>query len=178
MDNFSPNVPATPPVVGNASATLTETEALRGQVQELEKVLDERNRRLAEVHAALLRMEVKLAFYGSRFLRERTLLSPDLAFKAYGERFRVQETGERRVIAVLDNAPMQSQQRPGQLADVDEALALFMENDPDMQPLLRSTPGGAGTTPGGQALRVISASDSAAFSRNLDDIAAGRVLVR
>lgn len=152
------------------------------RLADLEKALEERNRRVAELAAMLLRMEVKLAFYGSKFLRERTLLSPELAFKAYGERFIVQEAPERRVVALAGGSPMQSQTRPGQYADVDEALALFMENDPDMAQLLRATPGGAGSAgalPGGpNGLRVIAATDAAAFSRNLDDIAAGRVLVR
>lgn len=152
------------------------------RLAELEKALDERNRRVAELGAALLRMEVKLAFYGSKFLRERTLLSPELAFKAYGDRFTVQETPERRVVAMADGSPMQSQTRPGQYADVDEALALFMESDPDMTQLLRATAGGAGTagspSTGPSGMRVIAATDAAAFSRNLDDIAAGRVLVR
>lgn len=164
--------------VENAGALAANSSGTGSRVAELEKALEDRNRRVAELHTALLRLEVKLAFYGSRYLRERTLLSPELAFKAYGERFQVREGSEPRVVAMVDNTPMQSQRQPGRLADVDEALALFMENDPDMQPLLRATPGGAGTAPAGQSTRVIAATDSAAFSRNLDDIAAGRVLVR
>lgn len=161
---------------------VNETEVLRRQVTELERTVEDRNKQLAEKAAALLRMEVKLAFCNSRFLRERTLLSAELAFKAFGDRFTVLEGAERRVVAMVDGRPMQSQQKPGALASVDEALAVMMENDPDMTQLLRATPGGSGTAGaaamGTAGLRVISASDSAAFSRNLDEIAAGRVLVR
>lgn len=164
--------------VNSTSASVTAVPDPSTRMNELEKALEDRNRRVAELHMALLRMEVKLAFYNSRFLRERTLLSPELAFKAYGDRFQVRENEEPRVVAMVDGAPMQSQRQPGRVADVDEALALFMDSDPDMQPLLRSTPGGAGTAGTGQAMRVIAATDSAGFSRNLDDIAAGRVLVR
>lgn len=195
MNDTLPSYPAPPvqeqhPVTGNAvppplSSAAQTLDALHNRVTELETALAERERRITEMHAVLLQQEIRLALHASRFLRERTLLSPELAFKAFGHRFQVKESGLskdgvkiRVVVPLGESGPLQSQRHPGQTADVDEALALFMESDPDMLPLLRATPGGAGTGVTAQGLRVIPATDSAAFSRNIDDIAAGRVLVR
>lgn len=189
MENVPSSFPAPPaqkqlPASGNEVpgpllSAPQSMDALRNRVTELETILVERERRIAELRTALLNQEIRLALHASRFLRERTLLSPELAFKAFGHRFQVKENGkERQVVPMGEEGPLQSQRHPGQTADVDEALALFMESDPDMLPLLRATPGGAGTGGTAQGLRVIPATDSAAFSRNIDDIAAGRVLVR
>lgn len=199
MENTAPSLPAP----SNSESMLLTTEAtprglptslptvaqsmdsLRSQIKELETMVAERERRITELHEALLRQEIRLALHASRFLRERTLLSPELAFKAFGHRFQVKEGSQakdgvktRVVVPLGEDGPLRSQRNPGQMADMDEALALFMESDPDMLPLLRATPGGAGTGVTAHGLRVITATDSAAFSRNIDDIAAGRVLVR
>lgn len=93
-------------------------------------------------------MLVRQIFDASSFLRDKTALTPDIAFSTWGKNFRaVEENGELVLEGVLNDQPILSAERPGQRATPEECLQIIVNAHPQKQTFMRPAPGGSGTQP-------------------------------
>lgn len=105
------------------------------KVAELEKARvtteTELTKKLSDKDTAIRNLLVKGAFQSSEFLREKTVLPPDIAFDSLGKHFEVtEENGELSVTASLNGQPIFSSARPGNPASPEEAIQALIEANP------------------------------------------------
>jgi hypothetical protein len=84
---------------------------------------------------------------------EKTVLTPDIAEKAWGDHFRVE--GDQVVGYRADGSKIYNRSRPGDLADFDEVLDQLIESHPQKDRILRgsgsSGSGATGSTRGAES---------------------------
>lgn len=155
------------------------------KVAELEKGLNavraDADAELKAKDDAIRRLMVRGIFESSQFLKDKTVLTPDIAFDSFGKYFEVKEqNGELGVVAMYQGQPVYSRAKPGTLALPEEALETLIEEYPLKDRILRPVQGGADSrrsethTGGG---KVIPHGDMKAFGANLEAIAKGEVTV-
>lgn len=99
-----------------------------------------------KVQGRIRNMAVKGLFEGSNFLREKTVLPPEIAFASFGQNFTVEEDGDGyKISASINGQPIYSRAKPGELASPDEALEAIIEAYPLKDRILKSPGGGPGT---------------------------------
>lgn len=99
-----------------------------------------------KVQGRIRNMAVKGLFEGSSFLREKTVLPPEIAFASFGQNFTVEEDGDGyKISANLNGHPILSRAKPGELASPEEALEAIIEAYPLKDRILKSPGGGPGT---------------------------------
>lgn len=95
---------------------------------------------------------VKSAFSESAFLREKTVLPPDIAYAAFGGHFTVEYADGKPSVVARDSQdnPIFSAANPGAHADREEALKFLFEHHPQRDSLLKPAApnGGSGAAPG------------------------------
>ncbi len=103
---------------------------------------------LADKDASFRRLLIKSDFGTSKFLAEKTFLTPDIAYDFLGKSFDIEEQdGEPRVVAKLNGQPIFSRANPSRFATTDEAIEVLIEHYPLKDRILKSAPGGAGSPP-------------------------------
>ena len=130
---------------------------------------------------AIRRLMVRSIFDSSQFLKDRTFLTPDIAFDSFGKYFEVKEqNGELKLEAMFNGQPIYSKRKPGTVAESEEVLETLIDNYPLKDRILRPVPGGSDTrrseAPVGNG-KVIPHGDMKAFGANLEAIAKGEVTV-
>lgn len=100
--------------------------------QKLEELEDGLNERDSQVRKLL----ISSAFKGSQYIKDNTVLPPDIAEAYYGKNFEVKDG---QAIAKLDGEPIYSQRNPGKLADVDEALEIMVNSSPHKESILKGS---------------------------------------
>lgn len=156
-----------------------------GKVSDLEKALAKSQKdaadKLAARDASIRNLLVKGIFDSSAFLKDKTVLPPDVAYASFGKHFEVkEENGELKVLATLNGQPIYSRANPGTFATPEEALEDIIDKYPMKDRILKTTPGGSGSqgnasyVPGG---KVIPKGDMNAFGANLEAIAKGEITV-
>ena len=92
------------------------SKSFQGKIDELTNSLGERDQ---NIHGLL----ISNAFKGSQYIKDKTVLPPDVAESFFGKNFKVEDG-----VAVGYNGadPIYSNQNPGQLAGVDEALEIMV----------------------------------------------------
>jgi len=79
----------------------------------------------------------------------KSILPPEIAEKYFGANFKVEkEGGKLRVTGYIGEDPVYSRQKPGELADFDEALEAIVDVYPLKDRILRTTGGGSGASGG------------------------------
>lgn len=155
------------------------------KVAELEKGLNaaraDADAKLQAKEDAIRRLMVRGVFESSQYLKDKTVLTPDIAFDSFGKYFEVKDqNGELSVVATYKGQPVYSRAKPGTLASPEEALETLIEEYPLKDRILRPVPGGSDSrrseapTGGG---KVIPHGDMRAFGANLEAIARGEVTV-
>jgi len=91
-----------------------------------------------------------------------------MARKYFGDNFKVEideDSGERRVVGYYnDKQKIYSREKPGDLADFDEALTLLVDRDPEKDQMLTGTgAGGSGAEGGGSGNKDKAASLKAQY---------------
>lgn len=120
---------------------------------------------------AIHRLLIKGAFDSSPFLKEKTVLIPDIAFTYFGGNFTVETVnGELTAVAVKDGQPLLSRVRPGQHATAEEAIELLIDSHPQKDAILKAPPakgGGAGPSrsPGTPGAKTWQEEHAAALAR-------------
>lgn len=120
----------------------------------------------------------------SPFIKERTLLPPDIAANQFGHHFKVKGEGDNinnyRVVGYMNGEEILSRERYGEVADFEEAISIIIDKYPGKDLILKgSGDGGSGGqgNAGGGGVKTIPASDQAAIQANLSKIATGEVKV-
>lgn len=95
---------------------------------------------------AIERLIIKGAFDTSSFLREKTVMLPDMAFTYFGDRFKVEERDGELVGYAVDKEgdKIMSLKNPGQYADPIEAIEIIVNEHPQKDRLLRMDASGSG----------------------------------
>ena len=114
----------------------------------LEKNKADHEAALKDKDQKIYTMLARQIFDASSFLRDKTTLTPDIAFSTWGKNFRaVEENGELVLEGVLNDQPILSAERPGQRATPEECLQIIVNAHPQKQTFMRPAPGGSGTQP-------------------------------
>jgi hypothetical protein len=86
--------------------------------------------------------KIGTAFSGSKFVKEKTLLPPAAAAKIFGDKFKVEDG--KLVGYKADGSKIYSREKPGELAQFDEAVSQLVDEYPDRADILRAEGGGSG----------------------------------
>lgn len=90
------------------------------------------------------------AFSGSKWIKEKLSIPPDMAQKFFGDRFKVD--GNKLVPVGHDGNPIYSSVRHGEPAEFEEALQMMVAAYPNRDAIMRGTgASGGGTGPSGGA---------------------------
>ncbi len=101
------------------------------------------------VQGRIRNMAVRGLFERSEFLREKTVLPPEIAFASFGQNFTVEEDGDGyKISASLNGQPILSRAKPGEIASPEEALEAIIDAYQMKDRILKSPGGGAGTQGG------------------------------
>ena len=156
-----------------------------GKISDLEKALADSKKdsadRLAAKEASIRTLLVKGIFDSSAFLKDKTVLPPDVAYASFGRHFEVkEENGELRVVATMNGQPIFSRSDPGTFAAPEEALEAIIDKYPMKDRILKAPDGGSGSHPNAAyapGAKIIPKGDMSAFGANLEAIAKGEVTV-
>jgi hypothetical protein len=111
------------------------------KVQTLEESLSSKD-------AAIRHLLIRGAFDRSEFIRDQTVLPPEIAYNTFGKQFKIDdENGQLKVFA-LDNKGEKifSLARPGEYASPDEAIEILINQYPQKDSILRTSNGGSGAS--------------------------------
>jgi len=138
-------------------------------------------RQIEAKEQTIFNMMVNSKFSESQFLRQNTIMTPDVASMVFGKSYRIEEVnGHLREVAYLKGEKIFSRENPGELASFEEAFPILWEHYPMKDVYTRSTGGGSngtGNTGNYNTGQTIKRNDQAALSRNIEQIAAGKVKV-
>jgi hypothetical protein len=88
---------------------------------------------------------IKGAFDRSDFIKDRTVLTSEIAFHTFGRSFKIEETedgGLETYALKADGEKVYSMANPGQIANPEEAIELLIKGHPDSASILRTSSGG------------------------------------
>ena len=126
------------------------TEGFNRQIESLKEAARksdaEWQAKLDAKQKAIERLIIKGAFETSDFLREKTVMLPDMAYSYFGDRFRVEERDGDLVGYAVDRQgdKIMSLKNPGQYADPSEAIEILVSEHPQKDRLLRMDASGSG----------------------------------
>jgi hypothetical protein len=150
------------------------TKAMQSKIDELQNTVQEKEN-------ILTKELIGGRFARSKFIGEKMAIPHDLVEARFGQNFKIEEG---QVVAYDQHGnKVYSQDRPGELADFDEALSALVNQYPYKDSILKGSdafgggapPSGTSRTPPGT--KTINARDVKAFQANIDDIASGKVKV-
>lgn len=89
---------------------------------------------------------VRGAFDRSEFIKEQTVLTPDIAYDSFGKYFQIEEDGDTVKVFALDRKgdKIFSKIHPGEYAPPEEAIGMVISTYPDKDRIMRTNPGGSG----------------------------------
>ena len=107
---------------------------------------------------AIRNLLIKGAFDRNEFIKERTVLTPDIAYDSFGKFFVVEEGDEGLSVHAVDRSGEKifSKAKPGEYAAPDEAIELIINDYPQKDNIIRTTSGGSnagGNASGGHGNR-------------------------
>jgi len=157
-----------------------EVDKVRAEIQKVyEAKLADAQKAIQEKDTVLVKEMVGGRFARSKFISDKLAIPAALAEAAFGRHFQIKDG---KVVAIgHDGREIFSREKPGDMADFEEALSILVDGYPDKAAILKGSSasgGGAGGGSGGQAAPgTISRTDSKGFLANLDKVAAGEVKV-
>ena len=126
----------------NLTATKNSYEL---KMNEIKSELDRQNQNIED-------LLIKGAFETSPFVREKTHLTPDIAFDSFKKGLKVEydEKGKPHVVGYVDGEKLFSRKDPGKLADPEEVIETLINSYPQKDRILiASGRGGSGGGPSG-----------------------------
>ena len=89
---------------------------------------------------------IRGAFDRSEFIKERTFLTPDIAYDSFGKYFRVEENGSQVKVVPVNRAgdPVFSKANPGDHASPEEAIEMIINEYHNKDSILLTNSGGSG----------------------------------
>lgn len=125
-----------------------EVEKVKSEVEKVYKAkLEEKDQALQEKDSILARELIGGRFARSKFISEKMAIPPDLVEARFGSSFKIEQG---RVIAYDQHGnQLYSKEKPGELAEFDEALSILVEQYPYKDSILKgSNATGPGAQPG------------------------------
>lgn len=104
-------------------------EGFRNQIQEREKVIADKDNHI-------YKLEVSNRFKSSSFIGSKLILPPDIAEATFGQNFKIEDG---QVVAYLGGNKIYSREKPGELADFEEAITTIIEAYPMKDRILKGT---------------------------------------
>ena len=160
------------------------------KLENQKNMYEEKNKKLkkilAEKDVAISNSIIRSAFSRSKFVRERTAYpTPDIAFKDLKHKFVVEQNGDRHIGYGLDSEgnKIYSLKSPTELAKIDEAIEIVINNHPQKDRILLADGGGTGKPSDSKRSRTVSdvktiaAGGRVSFGQNIEEIASGEVKV-
>lgn len=111
--------------------------------------IDKRESALAEKDAMLTREMIGGRFARSKFIGEKLNIPPDLVEARFGGAFKIEE-GKVTAYDHTGNK-IYSREKPGEVADFDEAMAALVENYPHKASILKGSDASGGGSSGGSS---------------------------
>ena len=126
-------------------------KAMQSKVDELSRTIDSLKKTVDEKEATIRDELIGGRFARSNYIKERLAVPGDMVRALWGKNYRVEEGNV--VGHGKDGNPIYSKQKPGELAEFDEALSLLIEDYPEKHLILKGSPGtGPGIQPGSKGL--------------------------
>lgn len=114
-----------------------------GYTQKINAFLDS----LAQKDHVIRNLLIRGAFDRSEFIKEQTVLTPDIAYDSFGKFFKIEEDGDGSVKVFAINRggdKFISKANPTEYASPEEAIELIINEYPQKDNILRTNPGGSG----------------------------------
>jgi hypothetical protein len=101
---------------------------------------------IANKDSAIRHLLIRGAFDRSEFIKDQTVLPPEIAYNTFGRHFKIDEdNGNLRVYALgHDGEKIFSLAKPGEYASPEEAIELLINQYPQKESILRTNNGGSG----------------------------------
>ena len=98
---------------------------------------------LQEKEHEVFNLKVTDQFANSPFVKQKTIMTPDVAATMFGKNFQIEEwNGQKRVVGFLNGERIISRERPGDPAGFEEALAVIFDAYPHKTTYLKTHDGG------------------------------------
>jgi len=129
------------------------SKSYEAKIEALRKTSEEQvvklSTQLSEQDKSIRNLVIRGSFDRSEFLKEKTVLLPDMAFSYFGDRFDVEIKDGKPVGFAKDKEgnPLMSLANPGEIADPVEAIELLVMDHPQRDRILRMESSGSGTPP-------------------------------
>ena len=126
-----------------ADSYLRQIDALKESARKADA---EWQAKLAAKQQSIADLIIRGAFETSDFLRDKTVMLPDMAYAYFGQQFKVEERDGRLVGYAVDRNGdrIMSLKNPGQYADPQEAIEIIVGDHPQKDRLLRMESSGSG----------------------------------
>jgi hypothetical protein len=109
--------------------------------------LAEKDKVIGEKDGHIYKLEVSNRFKSSQFVADRLTLPADIAEATFGKSFKIEDG---RVVAYNGKDPIYSREKPGELAEFDEALSVLVDGYSMKDRILKGTGASGGGGGGGQ----------------------------
>ena len=132
-----------------ASVAATYREKITGMETAFTTKEKEYQAAISSKDANISNLLIKGAIGRAKFIEDRTVLTPSIAYDVFKGNFKIEEhEGEARAVATRkDGTKIMSLKDPGSYAGIDEALQTLVNEHPDKDRLLRGIDGGGGAPP-------------------------------
>jgi hypothetical protein len=111
-----------------------------------EAKLAEKDKLIQDKDGHIYKLEVSNRFKSSKFINDRMILPPDIAEAMFGQNFKIEDGA---VVATLNGNKLFSREKPGELADFEEAVQMLVEAYPMKDKILKGAgQSGSGATGG------------------------------
>lgn len=125
-----------------AAARKSAEEQVAAAAKASEERIKELNAKFESVSSTLHQEKIGGGFARSKFISEKAAIPADMMEARFGSRFKIEEG---KTVAYDDSGnKIYSRSRPGDLADMDEALEILVDQYPYKDHILKGT-GGSGT---------------------------------
>jgi len=125
------------------------SESYDNKIKELNLVLEtvkvSSQKELSTKEQTIRNLLIKGAFNKSDFIKDKTVLIPDIAFNTFGKFFQVEEReNDDPVVYALDSKGEKifSKTKPGEYADPEESIEILIKGHPQADAIMRASDGG------------------------------------
>ena len=132
----------------------SKLDEVRAEVSKgFETKLAEGDKKFGELQGRYHKTVKENAFAKSAYIKDKLTVPPDMIMAMFGDKFEVDDvTG--KIVAKVGGVPLNSDDRPGEVATIDEAIGKFVKDYPNRDMILKgannSGSGGKGGNGGNQ----------------------------